>query len=186
MALILKRCPAQLAFMLEHPLRRRLLKVDKLVESLRLSPGARVLDVGAGSGVVSSEVAKQLPRGEIILIDPQPKMLQRARKRIPSRPSVAVYFAAAVAEHLPLADQSVDAALLVTVLGEVDDATLVLREIHRVLKPGGVFSVSEHLPDPDFRAANKVRALTNAGGFTERDTFGGRWSYTINFVTKQR
>ena len=81
-----------------------------------------------------------------------------------------------------LEDSSVDFALLVTVLGEVDDAQVTLQEIRRVLRPGGLLSVTEHLPDPDFRSAATVRSLASSQGFAERDYSGGRWSYTINFV----
>jgi len=69
---------------------------------------------------------------------------------------------------------------MVTVLGEVDDAPMTMREVHRVLRPGGVLSISEHLPDPDFRSVRKVRALLQAFSFDERDLHGGRLSYTLN------
>ena len=177
-----KRCPARFAFLLEHPLRRRLLRLDRLLESLRLQPGSRVLDLGAGSGVVAARIAMQLQRGQIVLVDPQELMLTRARRQVPVLPHVSVALIAAVGERLPLRDLSVDLVLLVTVLGEVDDAALVLAEVRRVLRPGGVLSISEHFPDPDFRAAGTVRKLVLRFGFEEREHWGGRWSYTINFV----
>jgi ubiquinone/menaquinone biosynthesis C-methylase UbiE len=177
-----KRCPARFAFVLEHPLRRLMLKPERLVESLRLEPGSRVLDLGAGVGVVSSAVATTLSRGEIILVDPQFEMLARARRRVVSRENVAARFLCAVAERVPLRDASVDAVLMVTVLGEVDDAEQAFTEVRRVLRPGGLLSITEHLPDPDFRSASVVRALASRSGFAEREMTGGRWSYTINFI----
>ncbi|HJU72237.1 MAG TPA: methyltransferase domain-containing protein [Gemmatimonadaceae bacterium] len=180
--LFLKRCPARWAFLLEHPIRRRLLQPDRLIRSLRLQPGARVLDVGTGAGVIAAAIANHLERGELVLVDPQYAMLTRAQRRVKQRAQMPVSLLSAVAENLPLKDSSVDFALLVTVLGEVDDAHLTLEEMRRVLRRGGVLSITEHLPDPDFRAASKVRALVTRYGFAERDFSGGRWSYTINFV----
>ncbi len=185
MFLIPKRCPARFAFLLEHRLRRWLLGADRLIESLRLQPGLRVLDLGAGPGVVAKHVAAGLPRGELILVDPQEAMLTRARERVVPSPGLSIAFLAASAEHVPLSDCSVDVALLVTVLGEVDDAPLVIQEVHRVLRPGGILSVSEHLPDPDFRSARSVRRLVCRFGFEERELRGSRWSYTVNFVKRE-
>ena len=177
-----KRCPARFAFLLEHPLRRRLLRTDRLIESLRLQPRWRILDLGAGGGVVAAALATHIQEGELILLDPQSNMLKRARQRVTPRAGVSVALLAAVAEHVPLRSASVDLVLLVTVLGEVDDAAVAMQEVHRVLRPGGVLSISEHLPDPDFRSLRAVRTLVRKFGFEERETCGGRWSYTINFV----
>jgi hypothetical protein len=58
----------------------------------------------------------------------------------------------------------------------------VVAEAHRVLRAGGILSITEHLPDPDFRSVTRVRALVGRFGFTEREMRGGRWSYTINFL----
>ena len=182
MGLLLKRCPARLAFLLEHPLRQRLLRIDRLVESLRLQSGSRVLDLGAGSGVVAGAVATKLQRGALVLVDPQVRMLVRARQRLAHLTMPTLDCVAGVAEQIPLRDESIDLVLLVTVLGEVDDAVRVLREVRRVLRPSGVVSVSEHLPDPDFRTAAAIRTLMQTCGFEERELIGSRWSYTVNFI----
>lgn len=185
MGLLIKRCPARLAFLLEHPLRRRLLRIDRLVEGLRLQPGSRVLDLGAGSGVVAGAVATKLQRGVLVLVDPQVRMLVRARQRLAHLTTPTLDCVAAVAEQIPLRNESIDLVLLVTVLGEVDDAALVLQEVRRVLRPGGVVSISEHLPDPDFRTAASIRTLMRTCGFEERELIGGRWSYTVNFIKRE-
>lgn len=176
-----KRCPARFAFLLEGPVRRWLLKPDRLVATLRLPPAASVLDLGAGSGVVAAVVAPQVRDGRLVLFDAQPRMLQRARRRLATPAGVRPpAFAVGLAEFLPFAAASFDIVLMVTVLGELDDARRTMREVHRVLRPGGLLSITEHLPDPDFRSLATVRALVTASGFAERDVCGGRWSYTIN------
>lgn len=178
--IFLRRCPARFAFLLEGPLRRWLLQPTRLVASLPLSDAARVLDLGAGSGVVAQTVMRQMRGGTLILLDAQRRMLLRARQRLAALPGVRPAFSAGVAESLPFPDASFDLVLMVTVLGEVDDPAMTMREVHRVLRPGAILSISEHLPDPDFRSVARVRALLQAFGFQERDLCGGSWSYTIN------
>ena len=177
-----KRCPAQLAFLLEHPVRRWLLNLDRLVTSLRLPQGGLVLDLGAGSGVVAAAVMNDRPDVRVVLFDAQRRMLRRARGRLFQVAGIRPTLIVGLGEFLPFPECQFDTVLMVTVLGEVDDAGAVLREVHRVLRPGAVLSISEQLPDPDFRSLGRVRALLRSGGFKERDVSGGRWSYTINAV----
>jgi len=177
-----RRCPARLAFMLEWRVRRWLLAPSRLLRSLPLRPGVTVLDIGAGSGVVAEHLAGAIEHGAIVLLDAQHAMLERARRRLRAGPRVRLGFVRAVAERLPLADASADAAVMATVLGELDDAGAALSEVYRVLRSGGVLAIAEHLPDPDFRSAGRARALAAAAGFTVGNRVGGRWSYTLAAV----
>ena len=68
------------------------------------------------------------------------------------------------------------------ILGEIADRSAFLAEARRVLKPGGVLSVSEHLPDPDFTPCAKVRSLVVRAGFEFVGRDGAWWSYTANFM----
>jgi ubiquinone/menaquinone biosynthesis C-methylase UbiE len=79
-----------------------------------------------------------------------------------------------------LAAHDVDVALLVTVLGEIPDKAAALREIHRCLRPGGVLSITEVLPDPHYQRLSRVRALVADAGFRETQLFSGWVSYTVN------
>jgi ubiquinone/menaquinone biosynthesis C-methylase UbiE len=161
-----------------------LLSPRRLLGSLPLGPGLRVLDLGAGPGVLSGLVADEVPGGSIVLVDAQRAMLVKARRRLAAGAPARVTFVQSVAERLPLADDTFDIVLLVTVLGELDDRAAALAEAHRVLKPGGILSISEHLPDPDFRAAASARRLASEAGFEERELVGGWWSYTLNVAKK--
>jgi ubiquinone/menaquinone biosynthesis C-methylase UbiE len=179
-----KRCPAWLAFTLGWRARLWLLSPRRLFGSLPLRPGLRVLDLGSGPGVLARLVADAVPGGEVVLVDAQHAMLVKAQRRFAAGAPARVAFVQAVAERLPLARETFDIVLLVTVLGELDDRAAALAEVHRVLKPGGMLSISEHLPDPDFRAASTARRLALQAGFEERELVGGRWSYTSNVVKK--
>jgi len=83
---------------------------------------------------------------------------------------------------LPLADQSVDCAFLVTVLGEIPDRPRALRELRRVLAPGGILSVTETLPDPDYQFMGSVRDLAGAAGFQVLEEIRRFLGYTSNFT----
>ena len=60
-----------------------------------------------------------------------------------------------------------DRAFLVTVLGEVPEPERALREIYESLKPGGILSVTEVLPDPDYLPRGRLRRLVEGAGFRQ-------------------
>lgn len=122
-----------------------------LVAALRdLAPfvGARVLDVGAGTGRMS-RIALALGAGELTLVEPAPAMLDVARARLRGAPAT---FVEAPADAIPLEDASRDIALAGWVFGHLrhwfeDDwkarIDAALREVRRVLRPGGTFLLIE-------------------------------------------
>jgi SAM-dependent methyltransferase len=106
-----------------------------------LSPGSRILDVGCGYG---RALGLLFERGyhNLIGCDLAPAMIAMARERFP-----AITFAEISSPpHLPLADLSVDAALLFTVLTCVptnDGQRAIVEEVGRALRPGGLFYISD-------------------------------------------
>lgn len=177
--IFVRRCPARFSFLLSSPVRKWLLQPARVVESLAVDQAARILDLGAGSGVVSDYVLNALPNARLLLVDAQLSMLRQAKKRLSRRSTTRVRFVNAVAEALPFSTGSFDAVFMVTVLGEVDNVIYTLREVHRILRHEGIFSVTEHLPDPDFKSISTVRRLLADAGFEERHLTGTRWSYTM-------
>ena len=111
---------------------------------LGVQPGERVLEVGPGTGLQALHVAGVLgARGRLDIVDIQQPMLDHVMRRAAARAISPIVPARADARDLPFEDGSFDAAYLVTVLGEIPDPPAAMREIRRVLKPGGRLVVGE-------------------------------------------
>lgn len=123
------------------PLERRLLAARRQ----RILAGLRgdVLEVGAGTGA-------NLPwygaLTWLVLDEPSPGMRARLRTKLASAPpSCPTDIVASPAEALPFPDETFDAVVTTLVLCSVRDLPLALREMHRVLKPGGTLRFIEHV-----------------------------------------
>ncbi|WP_282785150.1 MULTISPECIES: demethylmenaquinone methyltransferase [unclassified Nocardia] len=103
-------------------------------KALALRPGERVLDLGAGTGVSTVELAKS--GAWVVAADFSQGMLAAGRHR-------QVPMVAADAMRLPFADASFDAVTIAYALRNVADPDLALREMLRVTKPGGRLVVAE-------------------------------------------
>ena len=132
-----------------------------LVRALSPAPGARVLDVATGTGLVAAEL---LARWEvsIVAVDQSPEMLAGARRRFAASPR-EVELIQAQAEELPFPAASFDAVTFTYLLRYVDDPGATMRELARVLRPGGrIASLEFGVPGwPPARAA--WRAYTSVG-----------------------
>jgi SAM-dependent methyltransferase len=120
----------------------------KAIEFLRLNEGDRVLDVGCGSGASILWLVNAVgPTGFVVGIDHAEELLRVARSRMQELGfSDQTRFDAGDALHLPYPDASFDAAHISRVLIHVSDPVGVVREMARVVKPGGRIAAME----PDF------------------------------------
>ena len=142
-----------------------------LFARLALVPGERVLDAGAGSGRLWLECAGRLPEGvHVVLADLSPAMLGEARERLARCAGFGSRLVAARVERLPLAEASFDVAVASHVLYHVADRGAALRELRRVLRPGGRLFVatneSTHLAE--------LRELVERFGIVEARLMAGR------------
>ncbi|HJT56636.1 MAG TPA: class I SAM-dependent methyltransferase [Ktedonobacteraceae bacterium] len=102
-----------------------------------------VLEIGAGNGLnFAFYNPEQVARVEAI--EPDTGMLHNARKRAEAAP-VPITLTQAAAESLPFADETFDCAVATLVFCSVTDSLAGLREIRRVLKPGGKLLLVEHI-----------------------------------------
>ena len=114
-----------------------------LVARLVLQPDDRVLDVATGTGAVALELVEQ--HGcTVVGIDRSAEMLGVARSRIAARGLASkIELREARAEELPFADASFDALTVTYLLRYVDDPAATLRELARVVRPGGTMAMLE-------------------------------------------
>ena len=85
------------------------------------------------------------------------------------------------ARALPYPDSTFDAAYLVGVLGEIPDEAAALRELRRVLRPGGRLVVGEVAFDPDLVRFGVLERRADAAAFTFDRKLGGALSYLARF-----
>jgi SAM-dependent methyltransferase len=104
--------------------------------ALDAQPGDRVLDLGCGPGFYVKELLEAVgPTGSVVGVDRSPDMLAVAARRVEGMSNVELHEGAATA--LPVADESFDRVLSVQVFEYVEDVLAALREVRRVLRPGG-------------------------------------------------
>jgi SAM-dependent methyltransferase len=175
--------PHQLSWLIDNPFRRLILSPETLVGRLRLSSASRVLELGAGSGYFTAVLARQVPDGQVDVVDLQPEMLAKARRKLDGQGvNNVVYSQADAGARLGFPDGVFDVALLVAVLGEVSNQAGCLRDLHRVLRIGGLLAIHEHIPDPDRITFRHLKPLVEAHGFVLEQCLGPSWNYTATFV----
>ena len=106
-----------------------------LVSRLEADRGDRVLDVATGTGAVARALRRRWGC-TVVGLDQSPEMLAEARRRL----GVEVELVAGEADRLPFADGSFDGLTFTYLLRYVEDPPATLRELARVVRPGGVIA----------------------------------------------
>lgn len=121
----------------------------RVVRSLGLLAGElgehpRVLDVATGTGDLAIEIARGCPGATVIGLDPSPGMLAIAQQKLVKRQlTERVTLVEGDAQALPQGNSEVDAATIAFGIRNVPDRGLALRELARVVRPGGRIAVLE-------------------------------------------
>lgn len=136
---------------------------DELVSGLL----GQVLELGAGNGINFSHYPASVEK--LVAIEPEPYLRAKAERAARSA-QIAVEVRAGVADELDLPDSSVDAAVACLVLCTVPDQSRALRELRRVLRPGGELRFFEHVLSP---AKAKARVQSIADGSRVWPLVGG-------------
>jgi ubiquinone/menaquinone biosynthesis C-methylase UbiE len=169
-------CPYGQRFWVEgpHPLITR----ERLREVLAPQPGERVLEIGPGTGYYTAELAEWIGPDETLeIFDIQQEMLDHTMRAVAERGVGNVNPTQGDARSLPYEDASFDAAVLVTVLGEIPDQDAALREIARVLRPGGRLVVGELFGDPHMVALSALERRAAAAGLRLTRRSGPKLGY---------
>ena len=112
----------------------------RLVEQVECAPGERILEVGCGTGNVLAALARAHPACEIVGLDPDPRALERARRK-----GAAFTLDRGFADALPYPDASVDAVVSAFMYHHLGRKTKprMLEEAARVLRPGGALHLAD-------------------------------------------
>jgi ubiquinone/menaquinone biosynthesis C-methylase UbiE len=115
----------------------------RVLAAMDLRPGQVVLDVGCGPGVNLADLAAAVTAtGTVIGVDRDPAMVQEARRRTADCREV-IDIRLGDAHALPVENDSVDRARADRILQHVTDPAAAIREMRRVMRPGGLVSLSE-------------------------------------------
>jgi ubiquinone/menaquinone biosynthesis C-methylase UbiE len=168
-------CPYSQRFWVDapHPLITR----ERLRGVLRPDPGERVLEIGPGTGYYTLDLAAWLPDGTVEIFDLQQEFLDHTMARATERGLKNVIPTQGDATNLTYADDSFDAVVLTTVLGEIPDQDAALREIARVLKPEGRLIVGELVGDPHYTSPGALERLGAGAGLRLTERSGPAFGY---------
>ncbi len=163
---------------LPHPISPGLLR-----RGVEPGPGDHVLEIGSGTGRHAVQVAKWIaPEGTLDVFDVQQDMLDAVMRRAEDQSIANITPTHGQAGgQLPYPDAQFDAAYLVTVIGEIPDPDVALRELRRVLRPGGRLAVGEVLLDPDYTSLRELRSRAEASGLRFVRRYGSPFAYVAQF-----
>jgi ubiquinone/menaquinone biosynthesis C-methylase UbiE len=147
------------------PIHRRLLAL--IAEKGTTAPPATVIDVGCGTGRLLRRASLLWPEAELIGVDPAERMVSET-VRLGTKARIEL----GTAEALPFGDQCADLVMSSMSFHHWADQGRGIREIYRVLRPGGLFCLADHsfplamLTREKVRSRSQIRALVSAAGFT--------------------
>lgn len=174
--------PIAVSWLLTSRWRRWYRNPTRTLDLIGLEPGMRVLELGAGTGLFSTEARRRLGvSGKLICCDLQRGMLRALQQQVHTAGLTDVHLQAATAEQLPLADSCIDLVFAIAVLPMLYDKNAALVEIRRVLRPGGVLAVSEELAEPEYVPAWLIKRWCRWAGFDQTDQTHTFWWYVLRF-----
>lgn len=141
-------------------------QADALAEHLGLKLDHVVVDVGGGTGQVGRALDGRF--GRWVVVEPSGGMRRKAREK------GGVDVVAGVGEHLPVRDASVDRVVMIDAMHHAQGQDEVLKELHRVLRPGGVAVLEEFRMDR-WRVKITMGLVERLGMFGSRFDSPRRW-----------
>ncbi len=148
---------------------------DLLIDQSAPAPGQRILDLGCGTGTLAIQVKRRESRAEVTGLDADPEMLAQARNKA-ERAGVELELTEGFSNELPYEDASFERVLSTLFFHHLDPGPTdeTVREIARVLRPGGELHVADW-----GRPSDPVMAVASLGirafdGFSNtRNNFRG-------------
>jgi arsenite methyltransferase len=130
------------AKVLDDPERDSWQKPDEVVRALGLKPGAVVADLGAGTGYFTVRFARPVgPKGRVLAVDIDPKLLERVRDRALSLKLTNVETVLATADDPKIRAGSVDVIFICDVIHHIENRPAYYKLLGKALKPGGRLAI---------------------------------------------
>lgn len=171
--------------LIDSRFRRWLQPPQLIVERSGIKKDMLILEIGCGFGTFTTSAARTVgPQGKVYALDGKARLreLEKKLRLSKNRDITNIRPVEAKAEALPFDENSFDLVFVVALFHGICDFQKALSEIKRVLKPGGVFSMSELLIDPDYRFRQMNIAHIEKSGLRFKKDSGNFWSYSIQFV----
>ena len=183
--------PPELLGLLEGPDRDAWQRPDQIMDALQIGEGSVVADLGAGGGWFTVRLARRVgPNGRVYAEDVQKEMIGAIDRRVQREGlrNVVTTLGTQIDPRIP--EASLDAVLIVDAYHEMEQPVVLLRNVAKTLKPGGVIGIVNHKkdgggPGPEMNErvdAEKVIADARAAGLElrRRDDFL-RYQYLLTF-----
>ena len=157
-------------WLLENPWRKWYRQPESIASRCEIKPSDTVLELGCGSGLFTPFLAAAAKN--LIAQDVEARYVAQAQAKNPQ-----VTFLVSDARALALPDQSVDVAVLISVLPEIRQPVEALKECWRVLKTGGRLVISQELFEPEYVTASTTDTWARQAGFVLVRHSGNAWVY---------
>lgn len=181
--------PPKLAFFLDNPLRRLLIDREKFLRGMGVKEGDRILEVGCGPGFFTETLSLIVgEKGKVYAQDIEEAMLRKIKKKLPSFRYPNVIPLLCNSSSLELPDSSCDVILCANVIEEIykeGELEGTVKEIGRVLKPGGILFIKEHRFGGTGPIIEETECLFISSGYDRISKEKTFFSYHLRF-TKSR
>jgi ubiquinone/menaquinone biosynthesis C-methylase UbiE len=158
------------------PIRNIFMPPDKMLAEVEIKPGSHVLDFGCGPGVFTTIIAEKIgPSGIVYALDINPLAVSMVESKA-LRKNLGNVRTIHSNCYTSLLDNCLDHVIFFDVFHDLDNHQEVLRELHRILKPGGIMYFSDH----HLKEIAILQRLTAKGLFKFK--VKGRWTFSFSKV----
>ena len=148
---------------------------DLALDALQIPAGAIVADVGAGSGFMTTRLAKRVgPTGKVYANDLQPEMLALLRERLTRERLRNVELVLGDVDNPNLPDGAIDLVIMIDVYHEFSEPQKMLRHLRQALRPGGRLVLLEYRKEDPFVPIRLEHKMTVAEAKLEVEAEGFR------------